>query len=142
MLDSRLVASEPDRIRANLVARRADDATIASVDRIVALASERNALVQERDDRRSARNTISAEIGALMKQGLRDQAESKKAEVGANNARIAVIETTLGDVESELRDSKRGQKAISSSMPSILDLQPVRDSQVSRASLSSVSCIW
>jgi seryl-tRNA synthetase len=104
VLDSRLVASEPDRIRANLVARRADDATIASVDRITALASERNALVQERDDRRSARNTISAEIGALMKQGLRDQAESKKAEVGANNARIAVIETTLGDVESELRD--------------------------------------
>lgn len=103
MLDPRLVATDPDLIKAHLTRRRADAEAFAAVDRIVALAGGRSAIVTERDELRALRNTLSKAIGELFKSGQRDAAEAKKAEVTANNARIAELEQTLGDLEAELR---------------------------------------
>ena len=48
---------------------------------------------QEGDDLRAAKNKLSKEIGALMAQGKKEEAEAKKAEVTANAERLSELET-------------------------------------------------
>ncbi|MCB9665127.1 MAG: serine--tRNA ligase [Alphaproteobacteria bacterium] len=108
MLDPRAVAADPDRIKANLARRRADADTVAGVDRIVELSGRRGGLVQERDELRARRNSLSDEIGGLYKAGRRDEAEARKAEVAQGNTRIAELETELGALEEELRATALG----------------------------------
>jgi seryl-tRNA synthetase len=100
MIDPRLVADEPDRVKANLSRRNQPDLH-AVVDQVVALSERRSALLVEQGDLRNQRNVLSREIGDLMKRGDRDEAEARKAVVTAGNERIAAIETELALVETE-----------------------------------------
>lgn len=99
MLDPRLVAEKPDLVKDNLRRRRAADEAFAAVDAIVELARERVALITERDGLRAARNSLSKEIGDLMKAGRREEAEAIKAQVSAGNERTKVLEDRLSEVE-------------------------------------------
>ena len=47
---------------------------------------------QEADDLRASRNKISKEIGVLMAQGKKEEAEKKKAEVASNAKRLEELE--------------------------------------------------
>jgi seryl-tRNA synthetase len=105
MLDPRDVARDPDTVRAHLARRRADPATVALVDVIVEATVRRTAVVTERDEARARRNSVSKEIGGLMKQGQRDEAEARKAEVADINARIAALEAELDAIEATQRDA-------------------------------------
>ncbi len=105
MLDPKLVVADPERVRATLRRRHADEATLAHVDRIVALASERSAKVTDDNNRRALRNELSSAIGALMKQGKREEAEAQKVAVAENNAVLERLAAEIAAIETELRSA-------------------------------------
>ncbi|MEQ1934715.1 MAG: serine--tRNA ligase [Fimbriimonadaceae bacterium] len=77
MLDRHLIRSQPDLVKAQ-IARKG---LTAPIDEIVALDSEYRTLRTEMDEKRAEQNRFSKEIGALMAQGKRDEAEQAKATV-------------------------------------------------------------
>lgn len=103
MIDPRMFLEDPARLLASLRRRHHAEGE-AVVSRAQETAARRVTLVTERDNLRALRNTLSAEIGGLMKAGKRDEAEAKKATVHANNARIEAIETDLGAIEASLHE--------------------------------------
>jgi len=114
MLDPRRIAEHPESVKADLVRRHFSEDGLEAVDRIVELRHRRNELVGERDDLRAARNTLSRQIGQLMREGKRDEAEEVKAKVSADKKRIEAIETDVRAIEAELTD-------LSMSLPNTLD---------------------
>lgn len=104
MLDPNLVATRPDLVRDSLRRRHAPPATMAVVDRLEALVVRRKQLQHEVDRLRAVRNELSPRIGALMKAGRADEAETLKADVRAAGERAAVLEEELGGVAAEERD--------------------------------------
>lgn len=99
MLDPKLVAAEPERIRENLRKRRAAPELLATVDEVVALNALRSQLIGERDRLLNQRNTISKEIGALMKAGRGEEAAAAKETVRLGAERTVSIESELAEVE-------------------------------------------
>lgn len=104
MLDPRILADDPDLVKAHLARRNADEALISSVDRLVELRDLRNKLVAEGDELRAARNTLSKQIGGLMREGKRDEAEAIKSQVAAGKERIAAIDVEVAGLETERHD--------------------------------------
>lgn len=104
MLDPRLVTADPERVKDNMRRRRAADEAFTSVDRMVALSAERTDLVAERDGLRGERNTLSREIGGLLKEGRSDEAAAVKQRVSDGKVRIEVLEARLGELELEQSD--------------------------------------
>ena len=98
----RLVAEEPELIRAHLKARGNDNAEmLASVEELGELNKERAALVQEGDKARADRKRLSAEIGGLLKaksDDNNDAVTALKAEVEkANEVRGEMTDGALND---------------------------------------------
>ena len=81
MLDARLVAENPTLISENLARRNADEATLAIPSRIAELSDTRNRLLQQAEAGRATRNQLSPQIGQMMKNGQREEAEALKAQV-------------------------------------------------------------
>jgi seryl-tRNA synthetase len=101
MIDPNLIAENPDRIRANLARRRADPALNDDVTRIVELSGRRRDLIVERDTLRADRNTLSNQIGQLMKEGKPAEANALKERVTLGNTRTAELEAELEVVEAQ-----------------------------------------
>ena len=72
------------------------------VDEVIALDAESRKAKQEADDLRANRNKISKEIGTLMAQGKRDEAEAKKAEVAASAKRLVELEEQEKELEEKV----------------------------------------
>ena len=70
------------------------------MDEVIELDKESRQTQQEADDLRASRNKISKEIGGLMKDGKKEEAEAKKAEVAAGAKRLAELE----EKETELQE--------------------------------------
>lgn len=101
MLDPRLVEEQPDIVRDTLRRRHSDPSLFADLDRVVGLCDRRRALIGEIDGLRGRRNSLSREIGAMMKAGRAADAEAAKAEVHAGNERTAALEAELAALEVE-----------------------------------------
>jgi seryl-tRNA synthetase len=99
MLDVNFVRANFDLVRKKLGDRGfpAD-----ALDRFGELDTKRRALVGERDGLNADRNRESQEIGKLMKQGRREEAESRRAAVREIGDRIAAAEAELSAIESDL----------------------------------------
>ena len=102
MLDVKLIRQDPDGVRARLAARGAAADTDAAVDRVVALDSERRALVAEGDGLKARRNAVSQEVGERKRK--KESADDLIAEMGQVNARIKEIDARLREVEGESDD--------------------------------------
>ena len=98
MIDIKFLRENPDAVKEN-IRKKFQDSKLGLVDEVIALDAEVRAAQQEADEIRANRNKISKEIGALMGQGKKEEAEAKKAEVAANAARLAELE----EKEKELR---------------------------------------
>ena len=83
MLDIKFLRENPDVVKENIKKKFQDD-KLPLVDEVIDLDAKARKAQQEADDLRASRKKISKEIGALMGQGKKDEAEAKKAEVAKN----------------------------------------------------------
>ena len=91
MIDINLIRTNPDLVRENIKKKFQDD-KLPLVDEVIELDKASRAAKQEADELRSKKNVIAKEIGALMGQGKKEEAEAKKAEVAVNSKRLAELE--------------------------------------------------
>ena len=91
MIDIKFLRENPEIVKENIKKKFQDD-KLPLVDEVISLDAESRKAKQEADDLRAARNRISKEIGGLMAQGKKEEAESKKAEVAAGAKRLAELE--------------------------------------------------
>ena len=82
MIDINLIRTNPELVKEN-IRRKFQDRKLPLVDEALALDTKRRALISEGDALRSARNTLSKQVGMLMKEGKREEAEAVKAQVKA-----------------------------------------------------------
>lgn len=75
-----------------------------SLDQFVELDAERRRVIGESDQINQNRNSSSKEIGALMQEGKRDEAEAKKAEVAGLKDRQSELENQRKEVEEKMRE--------------------------------------
>ena len=101
MLDIKFVRENPD-----LVDKACESRQNAHWDRerFFELDEERRSLIAEVEGLQATRNAASKEIGQLMRDGKKDEADAAKAVVAANKDRIAELDEKRGAVEQELFD--------------------------------------
>ncbi len=102
MLDIRFIRENPDIVKQN-IKNKFQDHKLALVDEVIALDKENRDIKGEVEALRAKKNKISKEIGKLMAQGKRDEAENVKKEIAADGARIDELSAREREVEEELR---------------------------------------
>ena len=113
MIDIKFLRENPEVVKEN-IRKKFQDEKLPLVDEVIALDAESRKAKQEADELRAAKNRISKEIGALMAQGKKEEAEAKKAEVAANAKRLAELEK----LEPELQEKVTN---IMMKIPNIID---------------------
>jgi len=101
MLDIDFLRENPDVVKEN-IKKKFQDAKLPLVDEVIELDTQRRQVQQEADAIRANRNKISKEIGALMAQGKKEEAEAKKAEVAANKERLAELEAMEPELQAKV----------------------------------------
>lgn len=99
MLDLKFVRENPDIVKQN-IKNKFQDSKLPLVDEVIALDAECRAAQQEADALRAEKNQISKQIGALMAQGKKEEAETAKKQVTEKSALLAELEAK----EAELRE--------------------------------------
>ncbi|MBC7909229.1 MAG: serine--tRNA ligase [Pyrinomonadaceae bacterium] len=101
MLDLNFVRENLERVRAALEARRfpAD-----ALDKFADADAERRRVIAESDSLNAERNAASREIGALMKEGKKDEAEARRSAVGQLKERIAELDRARDEAEARMRE--------------------------------------
>lgn len=100
MLDVNYVRENLDLVRQKMAHRNFDPKLLEDFTK---LDVERRTLIRERDDLNAASNRISREVGALMRDGRRDEAEGLKAESRVLTEKNKGIEARLDELESDFR---------------------------------------
>ena len=113
MLDLKFVRENPEIVKQN-IKNKFQDSKLGLVDEVIELDAKNRAAKKEADDLRASKNKIAKQIGALMAQGKKEEAEEVKKQVAANAARLAELE----EQEKEL-----GEKILKIMMtiPNIID---------------------
>ncbi len=91
MLDIKFLRENPDIVKQN-IKNKFQDRKLPLVDEVIALDKESRATQQEADELRAKRKKISKNIGGLMAQGKKEEAEALKAEVAQGAERLAELE--------------------------------------------------
>jgi len=91
MIDIKLIRGNPGLVKEN-IRKKFQDTKLPLVDEVIQLDDESRRTKQEADNLRSNRNKISKEIGGLMAQGKKTEAEAKKLEVTASAERLSILE--------------------------------------------------
>lgn len=113
MIDIKFLRENPEVVKQN-IKNKFQDEKLPLVDEVIALDSESRKAKQEADDLRASRNKISKEIGALMGQGKKEEAEEKKALVAAGAKRLAELEVLEDELQKKVTD-------IMMKIPNIID---------------------
>ncbi|MEY8437639.1 serine--tRNA ligase [Atopobiaceae bacterium 24-176] len=100
MLDIKFVRENPDAVDASMASRNGS----WDRDRFFELEAERRSVIAEVEGLQAQRNSASKQIGRLMREGKRDEAEAAKAAVAADKERIAELDARRGEVEEALTD--------------------------------------
>ena len=99
MLDIRFVRENPDVVKEN-IKKKFQDNKLSLVDEVIELDAKKRETQQEADALRADRNKLSKQIGALMGQGKKEEAEAVKAQVAAGAKRLeelSVLEKELDE---------------------------------------------
>ena len=102
MLDLRFVRENPDVVKEN-IKKKFQDQKLPLVDEVIELDARNRAAKKEADDIRADRNRISKQIGVLMGQGKREEAEATKKLVSEQAARLAALEAECAELEEKIR---------------------------------------
>ena len=101
MLDIKFVRENPDAVKEN-IKKKFQDSKLPLVDEVIALDTELRAAKTEADELRANRNKVSKEIGALMGQGKKEEAEAAKKKVTEFADRLAALEVKETELEEQL----------------------------------------
>ncbi|MDX2070602.1 MAG: serine--tRNA ligase [Haliscomenobacter sp.] len=104
MLQVNFIRANKERVLAGLKKRNAKDDLFQTLESILKLDDDRKRLKTESDEANAERNRFSAEIGALMKQGKKEEAEQSRSQVASLKERIASIEEELKSTEEQLTE--------------------------------------
>ena len=113
MLDLRFVRENPEIVKQN-IRNKFQDAKLPLVDEVIELDEENRKVKKEADDLRASRNKISKQIGALMGQGKKEEAEEVKKQVTAASDHLAELEEKEKDLDERI-------KKIMMTIPNIID---------------------
>ena len=102
MIDINLIRTDAELVKEN-IRKKFQDHKLPLVDQALELDGKRRALIAEGDALRAARNTLSKQVGMLMKEGKKEEAEQVKAQVKADAERLVAIEAESADVEAALK---------------------------------------
>lgn len=101
MLDIKFIRENPEVVKEN-IKKKFQDAKLPLVDEVLELDKKIRALKLEGETLRASRNDLSKQIGILMKNNERAQAEEVKALVTKNNQRISEIDPLLDSLQKEM----------------------------------------
>jgi seryl-tRNA synthetase len=113
MLDIRLIRENPDLIKKNIEAKFQHH-KLELVDKLLDLDEKNRAAKTEADELRASRNQLSKEIGVLMSQGKKEEAEAVKAKVKSNADRLSELESIGESLGQQVTD-------ILMTLPNIID---------------------
>ena len=113
MIDIRFLRENPEAVQEN-IRKKFQDAKLPLVDEVLALDEESHKNKLRADTLRANRNALSRQIGGLMAQGKREEAEAVKAQVAADARELQLCE------EKEAEYAEKIQK-IMMTIPNIID---------------------
>ncbi|MEO2508487.1 serine--tRNA ligase [Clostridium paraputrificum] len=103
MLDLKFVRENPEVVKKN-IQNKFQDSKLPLVDEVIALDIENRKTKTEADELRASRNKISKQIGALMAQGKKEEAEEIKKQVTAQSERLAQLEEKESELDKKITD--------------------------------------
>lgn len=101
MIDIKFLRENPEVVKQN-IRNKFQDHKLGLVDEVIVLDSESRAVKQEADNLRAERNKLSKEIGTLMAQGKKEQAEEIKKKVSAEAQRLLRLSEKEKELEEEI----------------------------------------
>src|ERR1044072_8281943 len=101
MLDLNYVRENIDKVREALKARHFDSTTL---DDFTRADEERRRVIAASDQLNAQRHASSREIGGLMKEGKKEEAEARRAEVATLKDRISELDQLRADAEARMRE--------------------------------------
>ena len=104
MIDIKFLRENPEAVKEN-IRKKFEDHKLELVDEVIKLDLRNREIKQELQALQAKGNQAAKQIGALMKQGLKDEAEAVKAEVARNKGRVNELSEEEKQVEEEI--SKR-----------------------------------
>ena len=113
MLDIKFVRENPDLVKQN-IKNKFQEKKLPLVDEVIELDAKARKAKQEADTLRANRNQLSKQIGALMKEGKKEEAEAVKAQVAADAKRLEELEAQ----EKELQEKVLADMMV---IPNIID---------------------
>lgn len=113
MLDIKFVRENIEIVKQN-IRNKFQDGKLGLVDEVIALDLDSRTAKQEVDTLRAERNKISKQIGSLMAQGKREEAETLKVKVTENSDRLAELEVRENELQEKI-------KKIMMTIPNIID---------------------
>ena len=102
MLDIKFLRTNPDVVKEN-IKKKFQDEKLPLVDKVIELDAEYRAAKGRGDELRALRNSVSKEIGGLMAQGKRDEAEIVKQKVKDMADELNVLQVKEAELEEEIR---------------------------------------
>ena len=103
MIDIKILRENPEMVKEN-IRKKFQDHKLILVDEVLELDKESRELTLLCDELRMKRNTISKEIGALMGQGKKEEAEAKKKEVEEINIKLSEKEGRESQLKEEIKN--------------------------------------
>ena len=101
MLDIRFIRENPEAVKEN-IKKKFQDQKLPLVDEVIELDAKARKTQQEADALRAERKKLSRQIGALMGQGKKEEAEEVKAQVNKGAERLAELEKMEGELQEKV----------------------------------------
>jgi seryl-tRNA synthetase len=102
MIDLKFLRENPEVVKQN-IRNKFQDQKLPLVDEVIELDAQRRTTQQQADDLKQKRNTISKQIGALMAQGKKEEAEAAKKEVAEFGDELAALDKKQAELEEEVK---------------------------------------
>ena len=103
MLDIKFVRENPEAVKEN-IKKKFQNGKLPLVDEVIALDKKSRETQKEADDLRANRNRVSKEIGALMAQGKKEEAQKIREQVARDGERIKELEQIQHETADALRE--------------------------------------
>ena len=103
MIDLKFLRENPELVKEN-IKKKFQDSKLPLVDEVIELDAQYRAFKQEADTLRGGRNKLSKQIGALMAQGKRNEAEEVKKQVSAQAQRLAELEVLEDEYSEKIKN--------------------------------------